>query len=457
MKKRWICLVAAMATAMTAAGCGQGGTTPATENGAVGSAENGGGAAAAEKTVIRFQTWNPGEGPATDALIAQFEEENPDIDVEYVFMPYTDHVEKLKVDLAAGDAADVYGMQTGATYKEFRDFEMPLTSFVEEQYGKEWQEEYNAYCMSLLKTEDGEYYALPLGLTYAGFAWADNKMLEGYGLKVSANQPLAQLRKICQTLREQGQYPMTIGAKDAWINIDVWMNIANDINSEKLYSAIEGETPFTDEELVESFRIWQSLFADGVFQDGALGVGMYNDTTDLFQKEGSIPMIMNGSWAAGAFLDVDEQSQAVYNSPDSSHSVFLIDWNDDGKPAPVAASVDVCLCMNKNTKNPEAAYRFIDWMVHRGQDILINEYLQYCPSRTNLELNVKGLSANGAECLEFIVSQAEGNVAGYREMSYPELKQSIAEHLTLLALGDITPKDAAEAIEKISKEETVRE
>lgn len=404
---------------------------------------------AEEKTVVKFQTWNPGDDDATKECIAAFEAANPDIEIEFVYMPYTDHVEKLKIDLAAGDAADVYGMQTGATYEEFRDFEMDLTDYFTEKYGEDWTSEYNEYCMSLLNT-DGRYYALPLGLTYAGFMWSNETLLAEYGVE-SVPTSLDELKAAAQTLRDQGQYPLAIGAKDAWINIDTWMNIANDIDSEKLYSAIEGETSFTDEALVESFAIWQSLFTDGVFQDGALGVGMYTDTTDLYEKEGSIPMILNGSWTSGCYMGRDSETDATFNGEGANHKIALIDWNNDGTVAPVTASVDVCLCVNKDSKVADAALRFADFMAHEGQDILVNKYLYYCPSRTNLELNVEGLSEDGLENLEYIVEQAQVNVAGYREMSYPELKQVITDNLTLLALGEITPEAAAETIEAASQ------
>ena len=128
-----------------------------------------------------------------------------------------------------------------------------------------------------------------------------------------------------------------------------------------------------------------------------------------------------------------------------------MDWNNDGKNAPVQETVDVALCMNKNTKNPEASYRVIDWLLHKGQDVLVNQLLQYCPSRTNMKLDVQGLSDNGKQCLEYIIEQAEGNIAGYREMQYPELKQTIADQLTSLALEDVTPEEAAQIIQEASK------
>ena len=402
-----------------------------------------------EKTVVKFQTWNPGDEEYTHAMLEKFEEEHPDIQIDYTFMPYTDHVEKLKVDLSAGDAADVYGVQTGAMYKEFRDFEEDLTPYMAEKYGDDWTSNFNEYAMSLLQGDDGEYYAVPLGLSYAGYVWANMSYFDKYNLELPTNYD--ELKEVCQTFRDNGEYPLVIGAKDSWINIDTWMNIAADINTEKLYSAIEGETPFTDEDLVQSFQIWQNCFTDGVFQDGALGVGMYTDSTDMYQKEGSIPMILNGSWALGAYMDSDEQSQEVYNSEGANHKIFLMDWNNDGKIAPVEEAVDVSLAINNQSKVKDASWTFVDWMIHEGADTLVNGQLQYMPARNDMELNVEGLNENGTENLEYCVEQGKNNVGGYREMAYAELKETISNELTELALGDVTPEEAADTIEAASQ------
>ena len=402
-----------------------------------------------EKTVVKFQTWNPGTEEYVGEMIDKFEEEHPDIEVQHIYMPYTDHVEKLKVDLSAGDAAEVFGVQTGAMYKEFRDFEEDLTPYLVKEYGDDWASNYNEYAMSLLKGDDGEYYAVPLGLSYAGYVWANMKYFDKYDLELPTNYD--ELKAVCQTFRDNGEYPLVIGAKDSWINIDTWMNIAADINTEKLYSAIEGETPFTDEDLVQSFQIWQNCFTDGVFQDGALGVGMYTDSTDMYQKEGSVPMILNGSWSLGAYMDSDEQSQEVYNGEGANHKIFLMDWNNDGKIAPVEEAVDVSLAINNQSKVKDAAWTFVDWMLHEGADFLINGHLQYMPARNDMELNVEGLNENGAENLEYCVEQGKDNVGGYREMAYAELKETIINELTELALGDVTPEEAAETIEAASQ------
>ena len=107
--------------------------------------------------------------------------------------------------------------------------------------------------------------------------------------------------------------------------------------------------------------------------------------------------------------------------------------------------------MNKNTKNADAAWTFIDFMLHEGQDILINHYFSYCPSRKDLDLKVQGMNQDGLDNLAYILEQAENNLGGYREMAYADLKQIISDQLTVLALGEATPEEAAATIEAASQ------
>lgn len=404
-------------------------------------------ACAEEPVTISFQTWNPGDSDELWEIIDAFEVEHPNIKIDYIYMPYSDHIADMQIKMNNGEGPDVYGMQTGATYNEFRPYEVDLTSYAEATYGEGWESKFLDFCMDLLNV-DGHYYGLPLGLTYAGFLWADVEKLDSYGLKVPTNYD--ELLNVCTVLRENGELPLTIGAKDDWINIDTWMNIANDINTQMLYDAIDGKASFTEPDMIKAFEIWQSLFTSGIFQDGCIGVGMYNDTTDLWEY-GDAVLCLNGSWAAGQFVNSDEEKYETFNHEGANHDAFLIDWDNDGDVAGIQASIDVVLCMNVNSQHKDEAWEFIDFMLHYGQDILINKALQYCPSRTDLELNVEGLSEDGTEALNFIVEQSKTNIAGYREMAYADLKQAICEALKALGTGEMTPEEAGAYVQVASE------
>ncbi len=400
-----------------------------------------------EKVTITYQSWNPYPEQLAPAK-EDFEKKFPGIALNYVMVPYTDHIQKLKIDLASGQGPDVFALQTGAPLKEFADFETDLSPLAAEKWGADWEKNFIPFTLQLIKNGNS-YFALPLGTGYAGMLWADLSFFTKYNLQVPKN--LTELKAVTKTLRDKGEkYPLAIGAKDDWINIDMWMNIANDISSEKLYSAIDGKTPFTDTDLVEAFRIWQSLFTDKVFQDGALGVNMYVDTTDLFEREGIVPMVTNGAWLINSYPNPDPAMSKIFNGGEHPHTTFTMDWNNDGKPAPVQSNVEVAMSMNKDSKLQKEAWDFISYMMYDGQDILINKFLMYFPSRTDLVYSGE-LSEEGKKNFDILMDWGKNNVGGYRENPYPELKQAIANNLKALALGEVTPEKAAEAVEAVSK------
>jgi ABC-type glycerol-3-phosphate transport system substrate-binding protein len=405
-------------------------------------------ASAEDRVTLVYQTWNPGEDWFA-AVEEDFEAKFPNIDVQHVFVPYSDHIQKLKIDLATGQGPDVFSLQTGATLKEFRDFEVKMNDLAAAEWGENWEDTIVSFAREVTP-ENGEYYGLPMGTSYAGTIWADLTYFDKYELEVPTN--LDELKEVCAKLRENGEMPLVIGAKDDWINLDMWMNIANDVSSEKLYAAIAGEVPFTDADLVKSFEIWKDLFDSGVFQDGALGVNVYNDTSDLFDIEGSIPLICNGSWVINCYPERETNPEmfANWNGEGRKHTVINMDWTNDGKPAPIQATVENVLCMNNATEHPDEAWAFIKYMLYDGQDLLNNRYLAYFPSRTGVEFE-GDLSPEGIENFNKLMEMGATNTGGYRENPYPELKQSIADNLKALALGEVTPEQAGEIIEAVSK------
>ncbi|MCL2034531.1 MAG: ABC transporter substrate-binding protein [Oscillospiraceae bacterium] len=433
--------------------CGGGSTqqAPAANDSAGGSTQNN--AATSESAVsgetinIVYQSWNP-RADQMELVAQDFANKYPGIEVEYIQVPYTDHIQKLKIDLSSGQGPDVFALQTGAPLKEFRDFEVDLAPLAAQTWGADWEKIFVPFTTELIR-DGSSYYALPLGVGYAGMIWADLSYFTKYNFELPKN--LTELKSVTQALRGHGElYPLAIGAKDDWINLDMWMNIMNDINSAKLYSAIDGNTPFTDPEVVESFAIWQSLFTERVFQDGALGVNMYVDTTDLFERERIVPMITNGAWVINSYPNTDPEIFAAFNDGQNPKTVFTMDWNNDGKPAPVQANVEIAVCMNKDSNYPDQAWEFISYLMFGGQDILVNEYLMYFPSRVDMDYTGE-LSEEGKENLEILMDWGANNVGGYRENPYPELKQSIADNLKALALDEVTPEQAAAAVEAVSQ------
>ncbi|MBQ7147266.1 MAG: carbohydrate ABC transporter substrate-binding protein [Pseudobutyrivibrio sp.] len=406
----------------------------------------------AGKTTVVFQTWNPQDsGPDSPIykIISAFEKENPYIKIEYKCVGSDTYQEHLRVDLVGEDGPDVYGISSGAAFDTCRDFEEELTTYCENAWGSDWKNLFFESCLEDVTGSDGKVYGLPLGQTYAGYLWADVNMLNSYGCQVPTSY--REMLTTCKKLRENGQYPLAVGAKDSWLRLDVWMNIAADVDRDALYDAIDGNASFDSEPIIESFRIWQDSFSNGMFQDNAIKMTLYDDVNNMFQREGTIPMFANGSWAMNMYTVSDEKTREVFDAPGADHEAFLIDWNDDGVVSPVVASTDVILCINPDSRVKEAAFKWMDYLVNEGQELLVNQYLEYMPSRTGLKLNVQGLSADGKRNLDYIIENGKTNVAGSRIIQYEELNLAVSDALEELALGHITPEEAASEVQQVSK------
>ena len=408
-----------------------------------GIAFSGGGQSAAQGSkTITFRTWNPGPGEAWDSAMALWDAKNTGINVELIQVAYSDHYATLKVNLASGEGPDMMGLQTGAPIEEFREFFLDVAPRARQTWGSNWESKWFAPLMAMTKGKLDSYYGLPLGSGYAGYIWANMTFFNKYNLKVPANYN--ELLAVTKTFRSNRELPLLIGAKDDWINLDMFINIASDINGQKFFDAVEGKSSFTDPVIIQALTIWKNLFDEGIFQDGALGVNMYSDTTDIFETDKLGPMICNGAWVVNG---IDAFGQGTV------FDVFTMDWNNDGKPAPVAPNVEVVMSINKDAKNMEEIWQYYSWFVTEGIKTYIDYNIQYLPGLVDHQLNTSKFGAEMQKNLAKVLEIGSTRAAFYREISYPRLKQTLADQLKAVALGESTPQRAAEIIEAASKAE----
>jgi ABC-type glycerol-3-phosphate transport system substrate-binding protein len=405
---------------------------------------SGGAAASAEKgpVNINFRTWNPGPSEGWDKVMAAWEAKNPNINLEILNVTYSDHVQSLKVVVASGEGPDMYGIQVGAIMKEFQEFTVDVAPKARETWGPDWEKKFLPIFLEQTKGKLDSYYGLPTGALSAGYVWANMSYFDKYGLKLPTNYN--ELLELCRSFRSKGELPLLIGAKDDWINLDMFINMASDINGPKFFAALEGEESFTDPDIVQALTIWKNCFDSGIFQDGALGVNVYSDTSTMWETDKLGPLYCNGSWVTNG---IDTFGVGEH------YGVFTIDWNNDGKPAPVAPAVDVVVSLSKESKHPDEAWEFFAWYATEGVKILIDYNLAYLPVLTDHVVDMGNFSEEAKKDINEVISIMQSRAYGYREITYPRLKQAIADQLKAVALGESTPQRAAEIIEEASKAE----
>lgn len=246
---------------------------------------------------------------------------------------------------------------------------------------------------------------------------------------------------------------MVTGAKDSWINLDIYNVIANGINRGKLYDAVEGKTPWTDPDLVKAFDYWQKLFTEKIYQDGALGINMYSEAYSIWKNDKGdckAPMHTNGSWEMGSLASSDP---AYETTKTFKKDVALFpSVSADGKPCPMVSTPDVIFSMTSVCKDQEAAWAFIRWCASEEGQQADADGLAGFPVWKGVQPTIE-MTPDLKNAYDKYMAWAKDSVAGYREIPYPELKQVLSDNLQLLAASKVTPQQAADAVEKASKEQ----
>lgn len=433
--------------------CGGGSNGNPSGNGAGGESNTGSDSSAANSgasdvVTVEIWGWNPSEENG-EIYVNAFNESHTDIQIKYVRAEYNDYLYKLKLSMLSGEGPDIFGVQAGEMMMQYEEFMEDLTPYAEAAWGSDWEDRFYEFGLTQLQN-NGKTNALPFFMSAAGYLWYNKTILDAYGLEPPATfEEWVQLSK---QLNEQGVTPFVQGAKDDWVNFDMFIALANEIAPGKIYEAEAGTVPWTDPDLVEAMRYWKRLFDEGVMQKGALGVSQYPDMHDKWAKGESV-MILFGTWN-NDHMTADTLANLKTSLGISEDYQFMPfrfpDVNGDGQPGRLFGGPDVGWAMNNNSKNKEAAWRVLEWLESE-------EAQQVHAKQLNIP-GVKGIPLDESnvmfeeqkDVLKWVLEDVD-NMIGKREFLYPDLKTALGDALQMVAAGEISPEKAMENVEKASQ------
>jgi raffinose/stachyose/melibiose transport system substrate-binding protein len=386
---------------------------------------------------ITYSAWTP-EQSAFDEIAAGFTDENPNITVTGSLAPYADYLAALRTELAAGAGPDVYVLEPGALMDQFKELIAPVEELTEDD---SWKDDYIESALAGA-TVDGTVLGLPTGVNAAGFLWVNESLLASNGLDVPTNYD--ELVDASAALTAAGFAGVAYGGKDTWQNLDYFMAMANSIDSDGLYSALDGDGSWETDELVEAFERFKGIFDDGVTQSGATGAATYMDALNLF-LDGKAAFYASGTWELGLY--VGESVKEKFGAFDSTIIPFPA---GDGESF-VTADASSILVVNKNSEHKEEALAFIEYMSRgAGAQVLADAFIMNQPTKD--ATGPSSLTPEASATRDKIVGFIDTNLAGYRQLRNVDVKEALSSALTELMIGSITPEEAAERVQAASDE-----
>lgn len=436
-KTRTMLVSVAACAALVAAGCagqssGQQTTAPAT---------GGGGEAAG---AIQFRSWSP-IAQTTDAMIAATTSKFPELEINSEVFNYPEYLVDLNTRASSNTMPDVIGLQPGALTQQYRTNLMPLNQCAEDTWGADWESQFFPIGLEQARLGNPEgdenYYALPL-LTQTVNLWQNVQLMGEKGL--DAPTTWDELAAASAAFDGTGTAGFLLPAKDSWLRIVVFLQIANNISPGLPGQAETGDAQWTDPAIVEALGYWERLFTDGIAQAGALALDAYPGGANQFEA-GDAAMIPLGAWW------IQQSDPAKTDAPPLSQGLegfapFLFPTIPGGADEPqLVGGIDVALGISANSANPDGACKVLtDWIAGDGAQVLINTFNDL-PAVQGL--NPETFTSDHQEEVWNQMMDWMPDVKFSRYMLTPQMDQKLGDVLAGIAAGDYTPEQAAQMLQ----------
>ncbi len=384
-------------------------------------------AVAAAPVSIRVSGWSA--GPEIEALMREqldaFEAQNPDIKVRYEPIP-VDYLTKIQVMLAAGNAPDVFFvdavyapqfMATGAL--------LPLDDFM-----KKTGTDPDIYAPALLDAfrYEGKIYGIPKDFNTM-VLYYNKALFDRFGVEYPTKDwTWSDLEEAASKLTKtdgravDNVYGLVLGKwPPRWLSL-VYQNGGRVIND-------DGSLAITDPEFMEAFGFYTDLYKKGIaVMPSDVGATRERDAFG----QGRVAMAMEGGWAIPTLFS---------NYPDLDWSAVELPMGPKGRGN---ISFTVSYSIPKTTKHPEAAWKLIEYLSGKENQIRILTSGHVLPSMTELFEHPHFADAPESRAVMAGVPYSRPNQYGrYSQQVIDEIEKAF----DAVIVGKIDPEEALKKAE----------
>lgn len=258
-------------------------------------------APAAQSGPVELSMWTEfttgGEATGIDAIIAAFNEKNPDIKVTHRPIGNEEFFTVVRTGLAGGEPPDILQFEG---YQQTRDFAAAgqlldvtdLWNASKERFDLADAGEYSC-------TYEGKVYCIPFSFITGWQIYYNPTILEENGIAVP--QTMEEFLAAAEKLKAAGITPIALGNKDGWPGEHWWMALlVQRCGVDTIYSAIQKQgAKFTDECFVQATNDYKNLADSGYFSAGAASDD-YGTAQAVFLS-GKSAFFQTGAWFASGW------------------------------------------------------------------------------------------------------------------------------------------------------------
>jgi glucose/mannose transport system substrate-binding protein len=241
-----------------------------------------------------FSWWAGDEGPALEALLAIYKQQNPDVNVINATVTGGSGVNAkavLKTRMLGGDPPESFQVHAGqeligtwVTANKMLD----LTPLYEAQG---WTKIFPKDLVKLLGTKDG-IWSVPVNIHRSNVLWYVPANLKKWGIE--APKTWDDFLKAAVTLKGKGITPLAMG--EAWTANHLWESVAlGTLGPDKWDQLWSGDLSFKSADVVNVWKVFGLVLANVNKDNASLS---WQQATDML-VQGKAAFNIMGDWAAG--------------------------------------------------------------------------------------------------------------------------------------------------------------
>jgi raffinose/stachyose/melibiose transport system substrate-binding protein len=307
-----------------------------------------------------FHRWpNEPKKAYFDELVAEFEEENPDIAVNVESVLNDSYKDKVKVVAGSASAPDVMFTWSGSFIAELvkSDALMDLGPWLEED--QEFADSFYPSQLGPFRVDDAQY-GLPVGMHSKVFYY-DAELFDELGLTVPTTWD--EFMDVIDTIEaETGKPAIEFGAVDTWTIAHYLGTLNQRVVDPEVFVADQdpAEGAFTDPGYVTALERLQEIA--GHANEDFLAVDHEMARNSWIAGEGG-PLFYAQSAEIGYFADVA-----------FDYSVFNFPAVEGGKGDPnQLTGAPEGFAISKGTEHPEEAQRFVEFLLNKHNGVTYTE------------------------------------------------------------------------------------
>lgn len=376
-----------------------------------------------EEVTLNMGSWRTEDTAKYQVLIDKFNEEHPNINIEFNPTINTEYNTQLNTALQAGQGPDIFHLRPYAAGLQLAD-----AGFVEPLTDLEGLDAFPDAALQASQSEDGTQYGVPLNLSTTQVFY-NVDLFEENGVEVP--QSWDELVAAMQTFKDAGVTPLALGTSEGWLlSLTQMIFGPAHFGTEFVDGLLAGEKKFTDPEFVASIEGMNDLTE--YFPKNYEGLGEQDMRTMFFT--GDAAMYAAGSWEIGLLREMN---------PDLNFDFFPMP-SVDGDSFTVTSWVDGSYAINANSEHKEEAKLFLEFMATEEFGNLFSEEFGMISAHPGVTSNDELLGGISEAVNEYNIPYMW--VTNFNSGD-PTTKSVVEAEMQGMYLGERQPQEVAEAIQ----------